>query len=86
MTEVSSLRVVSLNIKDKTIKILKDNEKNVFVILHGQKFLKQSTKSTNCKGKFDKLKIKLATFVAQKIPSREEKGKSQAGRRCLQYI
>ena len=32
------------------------------------------------------IKIKLATFVAQKIPSREEKGKSQAGRRYLQYI
>lgn len=56
MTKISSLQVVNLNIKDKAIKILKDNKKNVFVILHGQKFLKQNTKSTNYKGEFDKNK------------------------------
>lgn len=86
MTKINSLRVVNLNIKDEAIKILKDNKENVFIILDGQKFLKQNTKSTNCKRKFDKFKIKLATFVPQKILSREEKGKSQAGRRYLQYM
>lgn len=49
-------------------------------------FLNRTQKNTNCKGKFDKFKIKLATFVPQKIPSREEKGKAQAGRRYLQYM
>ena len=47
-------------------------------------FLNRTQKALTIKENL--IKIKLATFVAQKIPSREEKGKSQAGRRYLQYI
>lgn len=47
-------------------------------------FLNRTQKALTIKENL--IKTKLATFVAQKIPSREEKGKSQAGRRYLQYI
>lgn len=69
--------IVNLNIKAKAIKTLKDKKENVFMTLDRQKFFKQNTKSTNCKGKFDKLNYnKVGNFCLPKDTIKRGKGQA----------
>ena len=69
--------IVNLNIKTKAIKILKDNKENVFMTLDRQKFLKQNTKSTKCKGKIDKLNYnKVSNFCLPQDTIKRGKGQT----------
>lgn len=50
-TKINSMWIANLNVKGKTMRIMKDNKENVLLTLDGQRFLKQNAKSTNRKAK-----------------------------------
>lgn len=73
---------LELNINCKTNR----RKQNIFVTLGRQSVLKQDTKSTNYKGKDDKLfSIKMKNFSLSQVTIRKAEGKLQSWKRYLQY-